>query len=378
MIVKPKFQSAEKSEFSRVLRARVNTYFKEKGISTYANTGMIIRTVLLIVGWLGVYFYLVFGGLPLWASYLMWPLLGAMIALVSVNISHDAIHGAYTKKKWLKDLLTLTFNINGASAYMWKISHNHAHHNYTNIHGHDEDVNPGDVMRIAPNAPLLPAHKYQHIYGFLLYTLATLSWVLIKDYKQFFENKINNYENKKHPKREYFFLFFYKLINYSLYIVIPIIMMPYSWGHIVVGFLMMHAVSGFYLAIIFMLAHAVEEVHFPLPDEKGIVNDDWVIHQMHTTANFSSQSKLASFFTGGLNQQIEHHLFANICSVHYLELSKIVKRTSAEFGVPYYDIPTFWHAIRSHYRFLLKLGHKQEYVPKEFNPTEKDLTLVTV
>lgn len=376
MILKPKFQALKKSEFSRVLRARVNAYFKENGITTYANKAMAIRSVLLITGWIGVYLVLVFGNLPLWLSYIAWPLLGALIALVSVNVGHDAIHGAYTKKKWLKDLLCHTFNINGASAYMWKISHNHAHHNYTNIHGHDEDINPGDVMRIAPSAQLLPAHKYQHIYGFFLYTLATVSWVFAKDYKQFFENKINNYDGKKHPKREYFLLFFYKIINYSMYLVIPIIVMPYSWGHIVAGFLMMHAVSGFYLAIIFMLAHAVEEVHFPLPNEEGIVNDDWVIHQMHTTANFSSQSRIASFFTGGLNQQIEHHLFANICSVHYLHLSKIVKQTSAEYDVPYYDIPTFWQAITSHYRFLKKLGNDEKYVPKEFQ-SKSELKLAT-
>jgi linoleoyl-CoA desaturase len=377
MAIKPKFQATDKSEFSRVLRERVNAYFKENDISTYANTSMAIRTILLIVGWLGVYAVLVFGAVPLWMTFILWPLLGAMIALVSVNISHDAIHGAYTKKKWLKDLLTQTFNINGASAYMWKISHNHAHHNYTNIHGHDEDINPGDVMRIAPSAALLPAHKYQHIYGFFLYTLATLSWVLMKDYKQFFENKINNYENKKHPKSEYFYLFFYKFINYSMYIAVPIIVMPYSWGYIVAGYLMMHAVSGFYLAVIFMLAHCVEEVHFPLPDDKGIVNDDWVVHQMHTTANFSTESKLAGFLTGGLNQQIEHHLFANICSIHYLPLSKIVKETTAEYGVPYYDIPTFWQAIKSHYRFLVKMGSQVEYTPKEYQAKGESITLAT-
>ena len=116
---------------------------------------------------------------------------------------------------------------------------------------------------------------------------------------------------------------------------------------------------------------------FHCQTEEGVVNDDWVIHQMHTTANFSTQSKLASILTGGLNQQIEHHLFANICSVHYIALSKIVKQTAVEFGVPYYDIPSFWEAIKSHHRFLLKMGSQQEYTPKEYkNPTE-ELTLAT-
>lgn len=360
----PKFQPIVKSDFSRILRGRVNDYFKQNGISTHANGAMVFRTIVLIAVWMGLYFTLLFVNLPLWLFYLGWAVFGAVVSLVALNIGHDAIHGAYTKKKWLKDLLSHTFNLNGASAYMWKVSHNHAHHNYTNIHGHDEDISPGDILRISPSTPLLKIHRFQHIYAFFFYFLATLSWVFAKDYKQFFENKINNYTGKKHPTREYFYLFFYKVLYYSLFIVLPLLVMPYHWGHIIGGFVTMHLVSGAYLAIIFMLAHAVEEVHFPLPDDSGVIEDDWMVHQLMTSANFSTQSRLASFLSGGLNQQIEHHLFANICSIHYHDLAKIVKSTAQEYGVPYYELPSFGAAIRSHYRFLKNLGHNQEYSPK--------------
>lgn len=364
MSIQPKFKAEVKSEFSRVLRERVNTYFKERKISTNANTEMIVRSVLIVLAWFGTYALLVFGNLPVAVTYPVWGLLGALIALVCVNIGHDAIHGAYTKKKWLKDLLCHSFNINGASAYMWKISHNHAHHNYTNIHGHDEDIAPGDFFRISPTTKLRSFHRFQKYYAFIFYTFATFSWVFAKDYVQFFQNKINNYDGHDHPRREYFLLFFYKAINYSIYLVVPMLLMPYSWLQILGGYLIMHAVSGFYLAIIFMLAHAVEEVHFPLPNDKGVIADDWVIHQMHTTANFSTKSWLAGFLTGGLNTQIEHHLFANICSVHYRGISKIVADTSLEYGVPYYDIPSFGAAIASHYRFLKNIGTQEDYQPK--------------
>ncbi|WP_258102987.1 acyl-CoA desaturase [Marinoscillum sp. MHG1-6] len=357
----PRFQPEVRSEFSRVLRNRVNHYFKSNDISIHANNGMIVRSVVLVGLWLGTYGLLVFGQLPLWAAYSLWALMGALIALVCVNVGHDAIHGAYSKKQWVKTLLSHTFNINGASAYMWKISHNHAHHSYTNIHGHDEDICPGDFLRISPTTELRKIHKGQHIYAFFTYTLATLSWVFAKDFIQFFQNKIHNYDGKAHPFREYFLLFFYKILNYSVYLGLPLLVMPYSWGHVIAGYLIMHAISGFYLGITFMLAHAVEEVQFPLPDSDGVIADDWVIHQLQTTANFSSGSKVASFLSGGLNQQVEHHLFANICSVHYPALSKIVRKTCDEYKVPYISLPSFWAALGSHYRFLKKLGREKAY-----------------
>ncbi|MFT6856875.1 MAG: linoleoyl-CoA desaturase [Cyclobacteriaceae bacterium] len=367
----PKFQPKTRSEFSRVLRGRVNDYFKSNNISTEANGKMIRRSILLMVAWLGVYAGLMLVTMPLWLTYILWAILGALIALVCVNIGHDAIHGAYSKKKWVKDILCHTFNVNGASAYMWKVSHNHAHHTYTNIHGHDADINPGEFLRISPTTKLLPLHKAQHIYAFFTYTLATLSWVFAKDYVQFFQNKIHNYNGKSHPKKELFYLFLYKIINYSMYLVVPLLVMPYSWGHILGGYLVMHLVSGFYLAIIFMLAHAVEEVGFPLPNETGVIEDDWVLHQMHTTANFSSDSPLVAFLTGGLNLQIEHHLFSNICTIHYPSLTKIVQKTCAEYEVPYIALPTFGAAIKSHYRFLRKLGHEEAYEPKIKKPEMK-------
>lgn len=375
MSVQPKFRPTVKSEFSRVLRERVNGYFKEKGISTHANTEMVVKTIVLIIAWFGTYGLLVFGNVPLWASYVLWAVLGAVIALVSMNIGHDAIHGAYSKKKWVKTLLSHTFNINGASAYMWKISHNHAHHTFTNIHGHDEDISPGDILRISPSTKLLPMHRFQQFYAFFFYGLATLSWVLMKDYKQFFENRINNYDNHKHPAREYFLLFFYKLINYGLYIAIPIIFMPYTVGQIVLGYLLFHLVCGMYLALMFMLAHAVEEVHFPLPDDEGIIGDDWVVHQMHTTANFSSSSWWAGFLSGGLNTQIEHHLFANVCSVHYRSLSKVIKATCEEYGVPYHDLPSFGAALKSHFNFLKRMGREADYRPKTQRQTPAEVKL---
>lgn len=359
----PKFKPAERSDFYRVLRERVNQYFVDTNQQTTANLAMKLRALILIVLWVGLYVTLVFAQTTLIQFYLLWIGLGIVIPLVSVNIGHDAIHGSFTKSKIGTWLLSHTFNLNGASAYMWKISHNVAHHTFTNIHGHDEDINPAPFIRISPGTPLLKVHRYQHLYSFFFYGLATLSWVLMKDYKQFFQNRIANYKSEPHPKIEVFFLFFYKALYYALFIFVPLFLTGYGWGHVVIGFLIMHFISGYYLSIIFMLAHGVEQVHFNVPEADAVVEKDWAIHQMCTTANFSTNNKLAAFLTGGLNQQVEHHLFPNVCSVHYPAISGIVRTTAKEFNVPYLELPTFFGSLQSHIRFLKKLGREEVYIP---------------
>jgi linoleoyl-CoA desaturase len=100
----------------------------------------------------------------------------------------------------------------------------------------------------------------------------------------------------------------------------------------------------------------VPSSEYPTPDEEGQLQNNWAIHQMLTTANFSPKSSFFSWYIGGLNYQIEHHLFPNICHVHYRKISAIVKQTAQEFGVPYNVQPNFVKAVWSHGKMLKKLG----------------------
>ena len=118
----------------------------------------------------------------------------------------------------------------------------------------------------------------------------------------------------------------------------------------------MHAIEGFTLAIIFMLAHIIEGTEYPIPDKEGKVDMAWADLQMHTTANFATKNKLVNFLSGGLNFQIEHHLFPNVCHIHYTKISQIVKATALEYNLPYIEHPTFFGAMASHTRVLKKLG----------------------
>jgi linoleoyl-CoA desaturase len=277
-------------------------------------------------------------------------------AFVGFNICHDAIHGSFSGNKRVNKLFSLVFNLVGANPYVWSITHNIVHHTYTNIPGHDEDIEvaPG-LIRISDEEEINRIQRYQHWYAFPLYSLASLSWVFTKDYKKFFQQKIGEHTTL-HPKLEYFNLFFYKALYYFLFIVLPLMVLDISWWQFLIGFLTLHIAEGLTMGLVFQLAHVVEGTVFPVPNDQGNMEEAWAEHQMRTTANFATQNKIAAFFLGGLNRQIEHHLFPKVCHIHYGDISKIVKKTAIEFNLPYIESKTFLSALRSHVITLKKFG----------------------
>jgi len=256
--------------FFSTLNKRVNQYFEEKNISRHANFWMVLKSLTIIGMMVTCYYALLFGGFhqSTGIMLLLWAALGFASALVPVNIGHDAIHGGYSGKKWVNNIMSHAFNFMGASAYMWSIMHNQAHHMYTNIDGHDEDMETLPIIRFSPNQKYMKVHKFQHFYAFLFYGLASVSWVLFKDYKKFFSSHIGSIKND-HAPIQYFYLFFYKAIYYSIFIILPFVIIQQPWYVILGGWLLMHYVQGVTIAIIFMLAHLVEKAQFPAPDNTG-------------------------------------------------------------------------------------------------------------
>lgn len=355
----PRFIEHERNGFYTTLRKRVDNYFTTNNISRHANATMIFKTFLFWGGYASLYLLIVFGGFSLWANLGLALILGFFAAMVGFNVSHDAIHGAYSSRKWVNDLLSFSFNTLGASPYIWRISHNVVHHTYTNIPGHDEDIEvaPG-LVRLSPEDKLNYLQRFQHYYAFVLYGLASISWVLRKDFKKFFQKGIGNYAHK-HKTMDYVRLFGYKLMYYFLFIFVPIWFMNLSFAQWLLGFVCMHMVQGLVIGLVFQLAHVVEDTEFPATNENGDIEEAWAIHQMRTTANFGRKDWLTNYLCGGLNMQVEHHLFPTVCHVHYAAISDIVKETAIEFNVPYLENTSFWTAMASHYRMLRKLGAEE-------------------
>ena len=343
-------------EFIRDVKARVTGHFTATGQSMKADWTMWLKTAILLAMVFGSYAAILSNQLSLLAMLGLCFVMGVGVAGIGFGISHDALHGAYSSNATVNRLLGFTFDLLGANSYMWKLTHNVIHHTYTNIEGVDEDIDFAPFLRLSPHAKHGPQHRYQHLYGFATYSIATLFWVFIKDYKYFLKRDLGPYKNKKHPGSEVALLFVGKLAHYSWLIVIPLLVLHVTWWQFLIGFLTVHLTGGLILGVVFQLAHVVEGTDYPLPDATGSMEYTWLLHEMVTTANFAPNNKLVGWYVGGLNYQIEHHLFPKICSIHYPAISKIVRATAEEHGVPYNSQPTLRAAVRSHYRMLKQLG----------------------
>lgn len=283
---------------------------------------------------------------------------GLGIAGIGMGVMHDANHGAYTKKAVWGKVLGKTMDFMGCSSFMWKIQHNVLHHTFTNIHGHDEDIDaPSFLLRFSPHSKSYKIHKYQHYYIWFFYSLMTIYWVFWKDFK-----KANEYyqmgliKTKKERLISLLKLIPLKLAYITYALVLPLVFTPTSAWWVVIGFVLMHLLAGVLLSVVFQLAHVVPHMSFPQSNEQGEMDNSWHIHQLITTSNFSPKSKFLFWYFGGLTNQIEHHLFPNICHVHYQKISRIVAQTAHDFKVPYHVNKTFFSAISNHVKMLRVLG----------------------
>jgi len=347
----------KKGNFHLSLKNAVEQYFTEKKISKTGDWRLYSKTMILIGAAIGLYLSLILVAMPAWAGILLSSILGFVSAAIGFNVMHDANHGSYSKNKNINELLGLTLNALGGNAFLWKTKHNIIHHTYTNIDGLDDDIAKSPLMRMAPTQVWVPAHRFQHIYVFLLYAISSFAWVFIMDLNKYFKQKVYTTPLPKMSFKEHFIFWMSKVLYVIFYVAIPVHFVGWAaWG---VGFAAMHVIMGLTLSVVFQLAHVVEHTEFEAAvDEDKLVDSEWAIHQIVTTANFAPGNKVVSWFAGGLNYQIEHHLFPRVSHVHYPAISRIVKELCEEYDVRYQEAPTMWSAIASHVKVMKDFGKK--------------------
>jgi len=354
-----------KEEFIKELRARVNAYFTDNNISQYANTEMYLKTVFAVVVWVSTWLWIMSDTLASpWALYGVYLLLGFVHIFIAFNIMHDATHDAYSSKKWVNKLLGYSMDFVGGNQYLFRRMHG-AHHGYVNIRGIDVTLETHGLFRFTPDEPWLPRHKYQHFYTFILYALAMLQWVTMKDFKWFFgEAHIGNQKNIKHPPKEFVALFIGKTVFYGLTLILPMIFVSHAWYTILGAWVFMHILPGLTFALIFQVTHVYEGTTYPLPDEEGNIDNNYALHVLETTADFSRHNRLGSWLMGGINIHVIHHILPQVCHVHYPALTKILKQVCDEFGIEYQENPNIWVALKKHYIILKHLSHPDATVPR--------------
>jgi linoleoyl-CoA desaturase len=348
-------------DFTSTLNKRVNEYFRVNNISRHANAEMVIKTICMFAAYFGPY-ALILGGVITSTPALLGALAVMSLGLagIGLGVMHDANHGAYSKINWINQLIGYSLNLIGANAFNWKMQHNVLHHTYTNVHEEDEDISPRGVLRLSPHSDWKKIHRYQFVYAWFLYGMMTIVWLFFKDFVRIVHYQ-NNGLAKKHNadiKKEWGILIGSKMLYISYIFVLPLLITPLLWWQIILGIVIMHYIAGFILAIIFQPAHVIEGTEYPLPDTDNSLENNWAVHQLLTTTNFGNKSRWFSWYVGGLNFQIEHHLFPNICHVHYRKISGIVSDTAKEFGLPYKSTRTFIAALAGHTRLLKQLGAK--------------------
>lgn len=350
----PKFLKGQ-GDFHSEIKARVNNYFAEIQKPSTGDTSLFLKGVLFCMLYIGLYVHLVFFTPILWIAIPECVLLGCVTAAIGFNVMHDGAHGSFSKHTWLNKTAGYSLNFLGASAILWNMKHNILHHTYTNIDGVDDDIEVKPMLRLCTSQKRYFFHKFQHYYVWLLYTLLHIFWIWGTDLKKYFRRKIVDVPLRKWSVREHISFWIAKLTYAFMMVALPIYLLGFTtW---LIGFLITAMVTGFTIGIVFQLAHTVEETEFPLPAEgSGKIENEWAIHQVLTTANFATNNKLISWLVGGLNFQVEHHLFPRISHIHYPAISKIVKQTCTEYGIKYNEYRRMSQAIISHYFYMRKLG----------------------
>lgn len=350
----PKFSNPPLS-FHAELKKRINNYFEEKGKSTTGNYKLFSKAIILVVAFIAVYVHLVFFTPALFWQITESVLLGGIISAIGFNVMHDGAHGSFSQNKFVNVVAAFSLNMLGGNSFMWNVKHNVIHHAFTNVDGVDDDIDIQPWMRMSSTQKKYKLHKYQHLYFWILYSLLYVLWIFVLDYQKYFKSKVGNMPLKKMQLSDHLVFWGFKVLHLFIFVGLPIYMVGFSaW---LVSFLIFTLVAGLVLSLVFQLAHTVEHTSFPMPnDETGKMEDEWAIHQIKTTANFATNNKLVSWLVGGLNFQIEHHLFPKISHIHYPDISKIIKQACYEYGIAYIEYPKVRYAVASHVAFLRQMG----------------------
>lgn len=356
-----RFASNDKQqrEFVAALRKNVHAWFSEHHIDTKGNAAMYVKTVVLLLLYCVPFILILTVPVTALAAIVLLVVMGIGMAGVGMSVMHDAVHGAYSRHKWVNTMMGGTIYLIGSSVTTWSIQHNYLHHTFTNITGYDEDIETKGFVRLSRNAPWKSYQRFQQFYAFLFYGFMTLA-KLVGDFPQLLHYNRSGLTRtrKEKPTKELVRMMITKTVYLLVIIGLPLWLTSFAWWQVLIGFLIMHMTGGMIMSVIFQMAHVVQLTAQPMPDDEGIIHNEWMVHELQTTCDFAPRNALLGWYIGGLNYQIEHHLFPNICHIHYKSIAPIVEQTARQYGISYHVIPTFTAAIASHFRTLRELGKR--------------------
>lgn len=349
---RPVGEPAGASSFPKVLRSRLDRFFADQNISPKADRSMWVKIAtglaVLVGSWIAIYAFKP----DSWRFIALYVFGGLAQTFLLLNIAHDSNHNAISSIPSVNKTLNYVFDLCGISSYMWRILHHRGHHSCINVHPEDDALTGRGLLRFTPHEPRTSVQRFQHLYAFFLYALFSLDYVFVRDFECFFFPS-HDYLERKHPAREYAILFTGKGFYLTYMLILPVVVLGKSPLLVVAAFLLVHLIIGLTVALVFQTTHTVDSTYFP--SDRGEF-DDGVYHIFATTADYATANPIVSWLVGGLNHHVVHHLCPFVCHTHYGHLTRIVKETAEEFGVPYRQHPTMTRAIRHHLILLRQLG----------------------
>lgn len=345
----------KQNPFFKTLKEKVDDYFQSNSLSHSGGTSLFVKSVIQISLAISLYVILVFFTPSIPVSIFLCCLLGINFGVIGFNVMHEGGHGSFSNHKLLNEVSGHFLNVLGGNIHYWKVKHNINHHTYTNIEGADSDIDILPFMRVNEHQPRYWFHKFQHIYWVFLYGISYFVWIYYEDFVKYFSGKLGATQAKVEFTLKQHIVFWGTKILYSIvYFVLPIYFV--GWAETLIGYGIISFVCGLSISIVFQMAHVVEVTQFPLPNENSKIDQEWALHQISTTANFATKNKVVSWLLGGLNFQVEHHLFPKISHVHYPQINKLVKETCEQYNVKYLEYSSIFTAFGSHLQHIRRLG----------------------
>src|SRR5215472_12362443 len=342
------------SSFPKVLRRRLDRFFADENISPKADRTMWVKIAVGLAILVGTWIALYALKPSSWKFVALYLLGGLAQTFLLLNIAHDSNHNAISSRSLVNKTLNYVFDLCGISSYMWRILHHRGHHACINLHGEDDALSGRGIFRFTPYESRAPWHRFQHIYALFVYALFSLDYVLFRDFQCFFFPTHGYLKRTKHPLREYAILFAGKGFYLAYMLVLPVLVLGKSPQLVAGAFLLVHLVVGLSVTLVFQTTHTIDSTYFP--SDRGEFHNG-VYHIFATTADYATENPIVGWLAGGLNHHIVHHLCPYVCHTHYDRLTRIVRATAAEFGIPYRQHPTMAGAIRHLLILLKKLGN---------------------
>ena len=353
--IKPQFtkSNAVAEAAFQQLRKDVNLLITQ--LEPFRRKNIVFKALLFPLLYIATYTSLLEWGRNDWVFYSSYFMLGVTLVMIFLNTIHDAVHGTIFKQKWANEIYVYFFDLMGANSYVWRLRHVRFHHNYPNVEGWDTDIEQSSLARIFPTGKVSPFHKYQHIYLPLLYPLYLFNWLLLRDFKDFFNKRKTIWKLVNIPRKEYMKLFVFKAAFLFYLLVIPHWVLSVVWLKIITGFLLMLFTASIFSLMVLLSPHANTDSEFPVPDELNKLPHNWMMHMLTTTNDVSHDNWFTRFFMGSFNFHVVHHLFPNVNHVYYPEITGLLQQYARQYGLPYrqYSLRV---SLSNHFRLLKQNG----------------------